>query len=97
MAAPQERRGGKQCKAQKTPTQPDLGNLSVIVKKIMLKKIMLKKIMLKKIMLKKIMLKKTEGDCGGKQIDDVNTLHKYKYIYQIRDRSKLRPICKSKF
>ena len=58
------------------------GNLSVIVKKIMLKK---------------IMLKKTEGDCGGKQIDDVNTLHKYKYIYQIRDRSKLRPICKSKF
>ena len=87
MAAPQERRGGKQCKAQKTPTQPDLGNLSVIVKKIMLKKIMLKK----------IMLKKTEGDCGGKQIDDVNTLHKYKYIYQIRDRSKLRPICKSKF
>ena len=82
----------KQCKAQKTPTQPDLGNLSVIVKMIMLKKIMLKKIMLKK-----IMLKKTEGDCGGKQIDDVNTLHKYKYIYQIRDRSKLRPICKSKF
>ena len=82
MAARQEGRGVKQCKAQKTPTQPDLGNLSVIVKKIMLKK---------------IMLKKTEGDCGGKQIDDVNTLHKYKYIYQIRDRSKLRPICKSKF
>ena len=72
----------KQCKAQKTPTQPDLGNLSVIVKKIMLKK---------------IMLKKTEGDCGGKQIDDVNTLHKYKYIYKIRDKSKPTPIYKSKF
>ena len=54
-------------------------------------------IMLKKIMLKKIMLKKTEGDCGGKQIDDVNTLHKYKYIYKIRDKSKPTPIYKSKF
>ena len=49
------------------------------------------------VIVKMIMLKKTEGDSGGKLIDDVNTLHKYKYIYQIRDRSKLRPICKSKF
>ena len=49
------------------------------------------------IMLKKIMLKKTEGDCGGKQIDDVNTLHKYKYIYKIRDKYNPTPIYKSKF
>ena len=35
--------------------------------------------------------------CGGKQIDDVNTLHKYKYIYKIRDKYNPTPIYKSKF